>query len=311
MSEFISFGEVLIDFISRDYVRGLKNASTFDKYLGGSPSNIAVNLAKQGFNSTIVSRVGNDPFGDFILEKLSSYGINTHYIIQDDIYQTDIVYVLKSQTSPEFYPFRSASLNLEIPKDFNNILKGLKIFHLSSWAISSDKNLKNSLQMIKEAKRMGAYIGFDPNYRKILWKTSIDIDDVLRLIMQHVDFLKPSLDDCINIFQKDKREEEYIDIFHNLGVKNVILTLGEKGFIVSDGSQKVNFNSYAKEVKDTTGAGDAFWAGFYIGILTGLDIIESSKLGNAFSAEKLKYVGAIADIEDYKKILKKYEIKKL
>lgn len=311
MSEFISFGEVLIDFISRDYVRGLKNASTFDKYLGGSPSNIAVNIAKQGFNSTIISRVGNDPFGDFILEKLSSYGINTHYIIQDDMYQTDIVYVLKSQTSPEFYPFRSASLNLEIPKDFNNILNGLKIFHLSSWAISSDKNLKNSLQMIKEAKKKGAYIGFDPNYRKILWKTSIDIDDVLRLILPYVDFLKPSLDDCINIFQKDKREEEYIDIFHNLGVKNVILTLGEKGFIVSDGSQKVNFNSYAKEVKDTTGAGDAFWSGFYIGILTGLDIIESSKLGNAFSAEKLKYVGAIADIEDYKKILKKYEIKKL
>ena len=70
MYNFISFGEVLIDFISTDYVNSLKLATSFNKFLGGSPSNIAVNIARQGFNSTIISKVGKDPFGDYIISKL-------------------------------------------------------------------------------------------------------------------------------------------------------------------------------------------------------------------------------------------------
>ena len=108
MYNFISFGEVLIDFISKDYVDGLKNATSFDKFLGGSPSNIAVNISKQGFRSAIISKVGNDPFGNYILNELNKYKVDTSFIIQDNLVQTDLVYVLKSKTSPEFYPYRSS-----------------------------------------------------------------------------------------------------------------------------------------------------------------------------------------------------------
>jgi fructokinase len=302
----VSFGEVLIDFISKDYVKGLKNATSFDKFLGGSPSNIAVNISKQGFKSAIISRIGKDPFGEFILEQLNSYNVDVQSILQDERFSTDIVYVLKSKSSPEFYPLRSASLNLDITDSYLDIVKKANIFHFSSWSLSSDNNLKNTLKLLKVAKKNNVLIGFDPNYRKILWKTSLEIEDVLKLIMPYVDFIKPSLDDCIHIFKENKNEEEYIKIFHEWGVKNVILTLGEKGFVFSDGKQITHFDSYAKEVIDTTGAGDAFWSGLYIGTIIGLDAIKAAKLGNAFSAEKLKYVGAICDIKNYKDLLKEY-----
>ncbi|TDX16051.1 MULTISPECIES: carbohydrate kinase family protein [Petrotoga] len=306
MINFVSFGEVLIDFISKDYVKGLKNATSFEKFLGGSPSNIAVNIAKQGFKSAVISRLGRDPFGDFILEQLNNYNVDVRGISQDERFHTDIVYVLKSKSSPEFYPLRSASLNLDIAETYFDIVKKANIFHFSSWALSSDKNLKNTLRLLKVAKKNNVLIGFDPNYREILWKTSLEIGDVLRLVMPYVDFIKPSLDDCVHIFKENKNEEEYINIFHEWGVKNVLLTLGEKGFIFSDGKTITHFDSYAKEVIDTTGAGDAFWSGLYIGTIIGMDVIKAARLGNAFSAEKLKYVGAICNIKNYKELLKEY-----
>lgn len=308
MYNFISFGEVLIDFISKDYVDGLKNATSFDKFLGGSPSNIAVNISKQGFRSAIISKVGNDPFGNYILNELNKYKVDTSFIIQDNLVQTDLVYVLKSKTSPEFYPYRSASLNLEFLDSSIKKIADTNIFHFSSWAISSDINLKNTLKLLKSFKKSRTLVGFDPNYRKILWHTSLEIEDVLKLVLPYVDFIKPSLDDCYHIFEKNTLEEEFIKIFHDFGVKNVILTLGENGFIISTGTDKRHFESFAKDVVDTTGAGDAFWSGLYVGIINGLNIVNSSKLGNAFAAEKLKSVGAISEIKSYQTLLKEYNI---
>jgi len=303
---FVSFGEVLIDFISKDYVSGLKNATSFDKFLGGSPSNIAVNISKQGFKSAIISTIGKDPFGEFILEQLKNYNVDVQGVLQDERFHSDIVYVLKSKSSPEFYPLRSSSLNLDIADSYFDIVKNANIFHFSSWALSSNMNLRNTLKLLKVAKENNVLIGFDPNYREILWKTSLEIEDVLKLVLPYVDFIKPSLDDCTHIFKENKSEEEYINIFHKLGVKNVLLTLGERGFMLSNGKKITHFGSYAKEVIDTTGAGDAFWSGLYIGTIIGLDAIKAAMLGNAFSAEKLKYVGAICDIKNYKELLREY-----
>jgi len=308
MFNFISFGEVLIDFISTDYVNSLKNASSFNKFLGGSPSNIAVNIAKQGFKTAIISRVGNDAFGDYIMSQLKEYKIDTSAVIQDDLFQTDVVYVLKSTLSPEFCAYRSASLNLDLSDNCKDMIKDTQAFHLSSWAISSDNNLKNAMHLLKTAKQFDVLTGFDPNYRKILWKTSLEIEDVLKIILPYVDIVKPSLDDCYHLFSNKKNEKEYIDIFHNLGVKNVVLTMGERGAIVSDGTKILHLDSLATNVVDTTGAGDAFWSGLYIGLIEGYDIFTASRLGNAFSAEKLKHVGAISEIGHYKELINKYNI---
>ncbi|MGB4714828.1 MAG: PfkB family carbohydrate kinase, partial [Defluviitoga tunisiensis] len=183
MYDLISFGEVLIDFISTDYVNTLKDASSFSKFLGGSPSNIAVNIAKQGFNTAIISRVGYDPFGDYIISQLKKYKVDTSTVIQDNLFQTDVVYVLKSILSPEFCAYRSASLHLDLPSNSSDMIKNTQAFHLSSWSISTDYNLKNAIYLLKNAKKNNVLTGFDPNYRKILWKTSLDIEDVLKIVL--------------------------------------------------------------------------------------------------------------------------------
>jgi fructokinase len=117
--------------------------------------------------------------------------------------------------------------------------------------------------------------------------------------------VKPSDDDAKYIFG-EKSNNEYIKTFHELGAKNVILTLGKYGSLVSDGEKIKNQASYAEEVIDTTGAGDAFWSGTYIGFIENFDIFNAAKLGNAFSAENLKKVGAVLRLKDYHVLIEKY-----
>jgi fructokinase len=305
MFDFISFGEVLIDMISTDYVQGLKHSNVFEKHFGGSPANIAMNISSQGFLASIISKIGNDPFGEYILERMKKSKVNTDFIKIDDEYNTDIVFVLKSQYSPEFYPYRSSSLNLEINDKAIEAVKNAKIFHFSTWALSSDNNLEILLKLLEVAKENDTYVGFDPNYRKILWHSSIDIQNAMKIILPYCDLVKPSDDDAKYIFG-EKSNDEFIDIFHELGAKNVILTLGKDGSLVSNGEEKRPQPSFAEEVIDTTGAGDAFWSGTYIGFIENFDIFNAAKLGNAFSAENLKKVGAVLRLKDYHVLIEKY-----
>ena len=305
MFDFISFGEILIDMISTDYVDGLKNSNVFEKHFGGSPANIAMNISSQGFNSSVISKIGKDPFGEYILSRMKESKVNTDFIKIDEKYHTDIVFVLKSQYSPEFYPYRSSSLNLEINENVVDAVKKSNIFHFSTWSLSSDNNLEILLKLLKIAKENNTYVGFDPNYREVLWHSSIDIENVLKIILPYCDLVKPSDDDAKYIFG-DKADKNFVDIFHELGAKNVILTLGKDGSLVSNGKEKRIQPSLAKEVVDTTGAGDAFWSGTYIGFLEGFDIFDAAKLGNAFSAENLKKVGAVLRLNDYRELINKY-----
>ncbi|MGM0641747.1 MAG: carbohydrate kinase family protein [Thermotogota bacterium] len=305
MFDFISFGEILIDMISTDYVDGLKNSNIFEKHFGGSPANIAMNMSSQGFKSSVISKIGQDPFGEYILSRMKKSKVNTDFIKIDNNFHTDIVFVLKSQFSPEFYPYRSSSLNLDVNEDAIEAVKKSKIFHFSTWSFASDNNLEILLKLLKVAKENDTYVGFDPNYREILWHSSIDIKNAMKIILPYCDLVKPSDDDAIYIFGENSKEK-FVDIFHELGAKKVILTLGKDGSLVSNGKDKISQPSYAKKVIDTTGAGDAFWSGTYIGFLEGFDIFDSAKLGNSFSAENLKKVGAVLRLKDYHDLIEKY-----
>ncbi|KAF2955663.1 PfkB family carbohydrate kinase [Marinitoga sp. 38H-ov] len=300
---FLAIGEVLIDMITESFL--LKNATVFKKYFGGSPANIAINISKQGIDSYLLSTIGDDPFGQYIIDFLKKYSVKIDYLNISSKINTDIVFVNKSENTPEFKAYRSASLNLNIPKNFD--LKKFKILHISSWAISETKQYENIVNLIKLAKKNNIIIGLDPNYRKMLWHNKYNILDVLKELGPYTDIIKPSLDDAEHIFGKDSLEN-YIKYFKELNFKNIIFTLGKDGVYIKNDNIDKKIPSYASKVIDVTGAGDAVWSGIYTGIINNLDIIKSTKLGLAFAAEKLKYIGAIAPIAQWDLLKEKYEI---
>jgi len=296
----VFLGEILIDLISNEKLTIAKN---FEKRLGGSPLNIAINLSQLGIKTSIISKIGNDPFGIFILENLQKYNINRDFLQIDKLHNTTLVFVSKSKSSPEFFVIRGADKFFEIPElNFNNT----KFLHLSCWTITHKENYTKTLQIIERAKKHGVKIGFDPNCRsKIFCDQKLDLDRIFEVIKNSY-IMKPSMDDAKEIFGP-LPEERYIELLHNFGVNFVILTLGKEGALVSDGKVVKHIPSLATEVIDTTGAGDAFWAGIYYGLLNNWSIFKSAKLGTMISSFVLKKVGAITDLSKIKNYIKELE----
>lgn len=301
----LTIGELLVDMISADYGDNFES-STYNRYFGGSPSNIAINTKRLGINSLVASCVGSDGLGKFLISKLVEVGIDTSCVavVKNP---TSIVLVTKSKATPIPIFYRDADYHLPYSKGLDTALKNCKIMHFSCWPISKEPSRSTIEQSIEQARNNGALICFDPNYHPMLWGKNEEGIEYVKSIIGKVDIVKPSEDDAERIFGKDSNENQ-VKKFLNLGAKLVIMTLGQEGALVSNGIETIMMDTLAREVVDTTGAGDAFWSGFYTAIVKGYTLKEALQLGFAVSAYKLKYTSAVVNLPTLEEIKNIYNI---
>jgi fructokinase len=304
-NDILTVGELLVDMISLDYDDNFE-CNTYNKFFGGSPSNIAMNVKKLGINSLVASAVGKDGLGKFLINHLKKRDINTDCIQEVD-YATSMVLVTKSKATPTPIFYREADYHLEYNDKLEEAVKNSKIVHFSCWPISRIPSRNTINKVIEEAKKNNVMICFDPNYHPMLWEKGENGVEYIKSIIKYVDIIKPSEDDAERLFGADTHENQ-IKKFLNLGAKFVIMTLGKDGAIASNGEEIIKFNTLAKEVVDTTGAGDAFWSGFYTAIIKGYTIKEALNLGFAVSAYKLKYTGAVVNLPSLEEIKQIYNL---
>ena len=304
-NDILTVGEVLIDMISADYGDDF-GCDTYNKFFGGSPANIAMNTKKLGIKSAIASAVGEDNLGKFLIKKVEDNNIDTGYIQTVD-YSTSMVLVTKSTGTPIPIFYREADYHLEYCEKLEEALKNSKIVHFSCWPISRIQSRKTIERVIEDAKKNNVLVSFDPNYHPMIWEKEENGVEYVKSIIGKVDIIKPSEDDAERLFGKDTHENQ-IQKFLNLGAKLVIMTLGKDGAIASNGVETLRFDTLATEVVDTTGAGDAFWSGFYSAAIKGFTIKEALNLGFAVSAYKLKYIGAVVELPKLEEIKKLYNL---
>ena len=300
-----AIGELLVDMISDDYDAD-NSCNKYSRYFGGSPANITMNIKRLGGNPIISASVGNDRLGEFLINNLKKNNINTDFINKVNN-STSMVLVTKSKETPLPIVYRSADYNLEYNEDIGSILKNSKIVHFSCWPISQKKSRKVIEKVIEEARKNNVLIGFDPNYHEMIWEEGHDGIEYIKNLIGKLDIIKPSEVDAERIFGPDT-PENHVDKFIQCGAKLVIMTLGKDGAIVSNGTETIKFKTLATEVVDTTGAGDAFWGGFYTALASNYPLKEALNIGFATSAFKLKNVGAIAELPSIEELKTLYNI---
>lgn len=300
-----AIGELLVDMISDDYDAD-NSCNKYSRYFGGSPANITMNIKRLGGNPIISASVGNDRLGEFLINNLKKNNINTEFINKVNN-STSMVLVTKSKETPLPIFYRSADYNLEYNEDIGSILKNSKIVHFSCWPISQKKSRKVIEKVIEEARKNNVLIGFDPNYHEMIWEEGHDGIEYIKNLIGKLDIIKPSEVDAERIFGPDT-PENHVDKFIQCGAKLVIMTLGKDGAIVSNGTETIKFKTLATEVVDTTGAGDAFWGGFYTALTSNYPLKEALNIGFATSAFKLKNVSAIAELPSIEELKTLYNI---
>lgn len=290
----LAIGEALIDLISTEPADRLEEAPLFRRFQGGSPANLAVNVARLGGRSALVARAGDDAFGRYFKSTLQACGVDTRYFTLDPAWQTSLVFVARTSGTPDFQPYRSADYHLfpdDLPKQ---ALANAQVVHTTTWPLSREPARSTVLQWMRQARAAGAIISFDPNYSPLVWPEREEALQVMRQLFEVVTLVKASLDDAQRLFGPGQAPTEYIRRFHDLGPQVVVFTLGKEGSLLSEGGRLVGrLPSRKIAVVDATGAGDAFWSGFLAALLDGSNYPTSLLFAREVVEIKLKTMGAL------------------
>lgn len=295
--DILCVGEVLIDFIGHQEGVLINETRDYHRYLGGSPTNVAMNSTRLGLNATMVATVGKDGFGSYIFEKLSEVGVNTSHINTLDNKSTSVIFVSRSEGTPDFIPFREADCCIYEEQISSEILSKTKIFHTTCFALSKNPAQKTILKKAQEAYDLGCKLSIDVNYAKKLWKSQKKALKVIKTYCQFNPLIKISEDDMLRLFEKELPHEAIFQFFHDQGAEIVCLTLGGKGVKLSQKGKEVIEMPAIKidKVMDSTGAGDAFWSGFLFAYIKEKTIDECLDIALKLAALKLQNVGRLPD----------------
>tara|TARA_R110002049_G_scaffold159396_1_gene324364 strand:+ start:127 stop:1065 length:939 start_codon:yes stop_codon:yes gene_type:complete len=296
-TDILCVGEVLIDFIGHQKDVLINNTRDYHRYLGGSPTNVAMNSARLGLKSRMVASVGNDGFGEYIFERLNQVGVITESISKINKKPTSVIFVSRTQSTPDFIPYREADYHISESQIPTELLAKTNIFHTTCFALSKDPAQSTILKKAEEAYSLGCQLSIDINYADELWE---DKEEALRVIKAYCKFnplIKISEDDMLRLFNRSLPHNEIFEFFHNEGVETICLTLGSKGVKLSQKHNEVIVLPAIKveNVMDATGAGDAFWSGFLFAYIKDKPIKECLEVALQLAALKLQNVGRLPD----------------
>lgn len=295
--DILCIGEVLIDFIGHEVNTSINRTKDYHRFLGGSPTNVAVNASRLGLNSVLVATCGQDGLGDYIVRKLKANNVHTEHIRKSETVPTSVIFVSKSTETPDFIPYREADCQIIQSQLSDDVIEQAKIFHTTCFALSKNPARETILNRAAKAKEIGLQLSIDINFSERIWPDREEAKQVIKDYLKNDPLVKLSEDDCYRLFAEVKSEDYIFEYFHSLGASTICLTKGKKGVVLSDVQQGLFIQEAIEinEIKDATGAGDAFWTGFLYAQLKNKDLESSISIAQKLASIKLQNVGRLPD----------------
>lgn len=303
--DIICVGEVLVDFIGHQVNTSINKTKDYHRFLGGSPTNVAVNSARLGLKSVLVATCGNDGLGEYIFRKLKANDVITKHIKKINEVPTSVIFVSKSTGTPDFIPYREADCQIEQSQITDELLMSAKIFHTTCFALSKNPARSTILESAKRAKAFGLQTSIDINFSERIWSNRDEAKEVLIEYLSTNPLVKLSEDDCYRLFSESKSEDFIFNFFHGLGVSTICLTKGKDGVVLSDIKAGVFYQKAIpiEDIKDATGAGDAFWTGFLYAQMLKKNFEETISIAQKLAVLKLQNVGTLPEEVNISKFL--------
>ncbi|NDV92934.1 carbohydrate kinase [Alteromonas sp. 345S023] len=263
----LCLGEVLIDMLSQGAAPKEGTTPTmkpFQPYAGGAPANVAVAVAQLGGNSAMVSKVGQDNFGTFLIDMLNHYKVATDNVWRCDKGNTALAFVnldADGERSFDFYVDNAAHKHIgqadlaEIPCDKNTIL------HFCSGSIAGPELIPGTEFILEKAKQENMMVCLDINYRPAFWDDTNNAPGRIDEVAKKVTVLKASREELAQLYGEENAQEK-VKQWLESGVKVVLVTDGGEPIQYITSSFSGTLASPKMDVKDTTAAGDSFIGGF-------------------------------------------------
>jgi ribokinase len=251
----------------------------FRTYPGGKGANQAVAAARLGSDVSIIGKVGNDQFGEALLQAVNADGVNTQYIIRDSKVPTGVAFITVDDRGKNTIVVASGA-NAHLSPDEIDASRDAFI-GASVLLLQLECPLNVVERAIDIAKQYDIRIVLNPAPAQLL-------DAYL---LQSVDYLIPNQTELAQLSGQESTEAA-IGVLQGMGVKKLVVTLGEQGLLVVDESQREHIPAYKVQAVDSTAAGDAFAGAFAVALGEGLSIHQAAIWGNAAGALTVTKAGA-------------------
>lgn len=284
--DLITVGRISVDLFSEQINTSFSQPQTFQKSIGGSPTNVAVAAARLGHRSAVVTKVGVDPLGEFVTNKLKEFGVNTDYVKVAASGLTPVV--LASQDPPEdpkiiFHRQPQApDTQLEIGDIDSATLQSTKIFWVSACALSAGTTATSILSWLKQRDRKSESI-VDLDYRPSFWPN----EEVARKAAQEAIAMCTiaigNIAECQVALGISDPQDAATDLLKR-GVQLAIVKMGGDGVLLATQSERIVISPLKIKLVCGLGAGDAFGGALVHGLLNGWDLKKIGEFANAAGA---------------------------
>lgn len=302
----ITFGRSSIDLYSQNIGAPFNEIKGFDAFVGGSPLNIAVACARLGVEASLLTAVGNDKVGEFILDFLRKENVNTKSIPVKNGTRSSAV-VLGIEPPDKFplvyYRDNAADSQVNIDDVQNANIPDYRILLINGTALNVDPSRSATFLATEIANNNNVDVVLDLDFRADQWHDYRAFGLTVRAILPRVkiaigteeEILAATMDDASQVTIKDQQIsapeisgdlDTSVKRLLSSGIETLIVKRGEEGVrIYNTDEKRTDVPGFPVEVVNVLGAGDAFAGGFLYGILQGWDLYKACRMGNAGGAQ--------------------------
>jgi sugar/nucleoside kinase (ribokinase family) len=254
---------------------------------GGVGANCAFGLARWGATPRLVGCVGQDTFGDYVLKMLRECKVDVRHVQRATAAMTGIFYInVTPDGERTFFGGRGANALLRLGFNTAVLTSGASAAHLAGHSLLDRGPAQAATQLIKAIHARGGWVSLD-----VGMEPSKAIPRKILQMARRVDILLVSLDEAAALTGTRDPFRAFAAL-RNSGAREVVLKVGRRGSLISEGGRPVLVPSFSVRAVDSTGAGDAFVAAFLQARLRGWPTIEAAIAANAAGALATTIVGA-------------------
>lgn len=300
----VCIGRSSIDLYSDDIGAPFEEINSFSAYVGGCPTNISVGTCRLGLRSALLTGVGDDPVGDFILNFLNKEGIDTSLVATKAGRRSSAV-ILGIEPPDKFplvfYRDNCADINIDIDDIKKIPFEKTKAILISGTGFSKEPSRSATLHAAEQAASAGVRVILDVDYRPDQWPDLQTFGKTIQSVLEHVDIIigtseeikaatgkgKANVTDSqVSNYEVEADQDEAVELLLSKGPEVMVLKSGADGsYLYKKGNSKPeHVPGFPVEVKNILGAGDAFASGFIYGLIRGWDWYKCARLGNACGA---------------------------
>lgn len=268
-------------------------------YTGGCAANTGSDLVKMGLPVEVIGKVGQDSFGDFLIQKLQQRGVGTRGVKRDaEVGSSATMVIVDADGERRFIHYIGANARLTHTDIDISLVESASLFHLGGAFILPGIDGAPSVNLLRQARQAGVITFLDP-----VWDAKGRWLQILGPYLPYTDYFLPSLPEA-QALTGCQEPLEAARALLNLGVQVVGIKMGSEGCLVaSQDGQVMQLPAYQVEAVDATGAGDAYVAGFMAGIWFGWPLEKTARLANAVGALCVTGMGASGGVRSLEETL--------